>query len=68
MNYLWIIGGSTCFSLILIKDFASKAKENFPELVTEVELIHDFEMVPGLRRPKVLVQTAAHVAGEYLKG
>jgi len=45
------------------RDFASKAKENFPELVTEVELIHDFEMVPGLRRPKVLVQTAAHVAG-----
>lgn len=28
----------------------------------EVETIHDFEMLPS-RRPKVLVQTAAHVAG-----
>lgn len=29
----------------------------------EIEVIHDFEMHPGSRRPKVLVQTAAHVAG-----
>ena len=46
------------------QEFASQARAEFPELVTEVEMIHDFEMVPGTRRPKVLVQTAAHVSGE----
>ena len=28
----------------------------------EIEAIHDFELLPS-RRPKVLVQTAGHVAG-----
>lgn len=40
-----------CFSAI---------KEAFSN--TSVEIIHDFEMTPN-RRPKVLVQTAGHVAG-----
>lgn len=34
--------------------------QEFPE--GEAETIHDFEMHPN-RRPKVLVQTAGHVAG-----
>lgn len=34
--------------------------QTFPDL--EVETIHDFELLPS-RRPKVLVQTAGHVAG-----
>lgn len=37
-----------------------KVKSEFPQ--HEIEVIHDFEMHPS-RRPKVLVQTAAHVAG-----
>lgn len=37
-----------------------KVKNEFPEL--EIEAIHDFEVHPN-RRPKVLVQTAAHAAG-----
>lgn len=45
------------------KDFAESARKKFPNLVKEVEIIHDFEMVPGSRRPKVLVQTAAHISG-----
>ncbi len=28
-----------------------------------IESMQDFEMVPGTRKPKVLVQTAAHVSG-----
>ncbi|XP_071117020.1 cyanocobalamin reductase / alkylcobalamin dealkylase-like [Haliotis cracherodii] len=38
----------------------SLIKQEFPE--GEAETIHDFEMHPN-RRPKVLVQTAGHVAG-----
>ena len=30
-----------------IQEFASEARAEFPELVTEVDMIHDFEMVPG---------------------
>lgn len=45
------------------KEFAESTKDEFAELVGEVEIIHDFEMVPGTRRPKVLVQTAAHISG-----
>lgn len=26
-------------------------------------MMHDFEMRPGTRRPKILVQTAGHVSG-----
>ncbi|CAH1782487.1 unnamed protein product [Owenia fusiformis] len=37
-----------------------EVKKNFPDL--EIECIHDFEMTP-MRRPKILVQTAGHVAG-----
>ena len=37
-----------------------KVKIEFPQ--HEIEVIHDFEILPS-RRPKVLVQTAAHVAG-----
>lgn len=36
-----------------------KVKSEFPQ--HQIEAIHDFEMLPS-RRPKVLVQTAAHVA------
>lgn len=35
-------------------------KENFPDI--EIEAIHDFEL-NHKRRPKILVQTAGHVAG-----
>jgi len=37
-----------------------RVKTEFPQ--HEIEVIHDFEILPS-RRPKVLVQTAAHVAG-----
>jgi len=37
------------------------AAESFPE--HEIEMMHDFEMRPGTRRPKILVQTAGHVSG-----
>lgn len=40
--------------------FFEKVKCQFPE--QDIEVIHDFEMLPS-RRPKVLVQTAAHVGG-----
>lgn len=40
--------------------FAKVKAEFGPEC--NIEAIHDFEMLPN-RRPKVLVQTAAHVAG-----
>lgn len=40
--------------------FFKKVKSEFPQ--HEIEVIHDFEILPS-RRPKVLVQTAAHVAG-----
>ena len=40
--------------------FFEKVKCQFPE--HDIEVIHDFEMLPS-RRPKVLVQTAAHVGG-----
>lgn len=43
------------------KHFFSKLKELFP--LNLVEAIHDFEMSPISRRPRVLVQTAGHVAG-----
>jgi len=29
----------------------------------EIEMMHDFEIRPGTRRPKILVQTAGHVSG-----
>jgi len=31
-------------------------------LDTDIEAIHDFEILPS-RRPRILVQTAGHVAG-----
>ncbi|KAK7482683.1 hypothetical protein BaRGS_00026092 [Batillaria attramentaria] len=40
--------------------YFSRIKEAFPE--EEVDTMHDFEMT-ATRRPKVLVQTAGHVAG-----
>ncbi|GCB62859.1 cyanocobalamin reductase / alkylcobalamin dealkylase [Scyliorhinus torazame] len=40
--------------------YFSLVKENFSD--QRIEAIHDFEMLPN-RKPKVLVQTAAHVAG-----
>lgn len=45
------------------QEFAKSTKNEFAELVKDVEIIHDFEMVPGTRRPKVLVQTGAHISG-----
>ncbi|XP_013417146.1 methylmalonic aciduria and homocystinuria type C protein homolog [Lingula anatina] len=44
-----------------IEHYFAKVKEAFPE--NEVISIHDYELHGGTRRPKVLVQTAAHVAG-----
>lgn len=29
----------------------------------EVDVIKDYEMVPGSRRPKIIMQTCAHVSG-----
>lgn len=34
---------------------------NFPE--NKITIMHDYEMRPGTRRPRVLVQTAGHVSG-----
>ena len=34
---------------------------NFPE--NKITILHDYEMRPGTRRPRVLVQTAGHVSG-----
>ena len=49
------------------QEFAKSTKNEFAELVKDVEIIHDFEMVPGTRRPKVLVQTGAHISGCVLQ-
>ncbi|XP_039266627.2 cyanocobalamin reductase / alkylcobalamin dealkylase-like [Styela clava] len=38
----------------------NEAKRQIPE--ADIEIIHDFEILPN-KRPKILVQTAAHVAG-----
>jgi methylmalonic aciduria homocystinuria type C protein len=43
-----------------VADQFSKIQQEFADL--EIECIHDFELHPS-RRPKVLVQTAGHVAG-----
>ena len=43
------------------KHFFSKLKAAFP--CDDVEFIQDFEVDPASRRPRVLVQTAGHVAG-----
>ncbi|XP_078074781.1 cyanocobalamin reductase / alkylcobalamin dealkylase isoform X1 [Mustelus asterias] len=40
--------------------YFSLVKKNFSD--QKIEVMHDFEMLPN-RKPKVLVQTAAHVAG-----
>lgn len=53
------IGGRDPIDEFMAHVFA-KVKSEFPQ--QDVEVIHDFEMHPT-RRPKVLVQTAAHVAG-----
>ncbi|OTF77514.1 hypothetical protein BLA29_005561 [Euroglyphus maynei] len=39
------------------------AKETASTLCTEVEKIHDFELLMPYRRPRVLLQTAAHISG-----
>lgn len=39
---------------------ASSLSQNLPEL--QIEVITDYEVYPN-RRPKILAQTAAHVAG-----
>ena len=44
-----------------LKHFFSRLTSLFPS--RGVEAIHDFEMCPATRRPRVLVQTAGHVAG-----
>lgn len=43
-----------------VSEYFKQIKEKFSEI--DVEAIHDFELLPS-RRPKVLVQTAGHVAG-----
>ena len=43
------------------KHLFSELKALFPP--DQVETVHDFELTPGRRRPRVLVQTAGHVAG-----
>lgn len=43
------------------KHFFSQLKELFP--LQDVAAIHDFETCPRTRKPRVLVQTAGHVAG-----
>lgn len=53
------VGGRDPLDEFMAHIFA-KVKSEFPQ--QEIEVIHDFEMLPT-RRPKVLVQTAAHVAG-----
>ena len=55
--------GLSHLSHVNLQEFAESTKDEFAELVGEIEIIHDFEMVPGTRRPKVLVQTAAHISG-----
>lgn len=29
----------------------------------DIELIKDYEMMPGQRRPKIVMQTCAHISG-----
>lgn len=29
----------------------------------EVDLINDYDMVPGARRPRIIMQTCAHISG-----
>lgn len=29
----------------------------------EVDLINDYDMVPGVRRPRIVMQTCAHISG-----
>lgn len=43
------------------KHFFSQLRDLFP--LQGVKVIHDFEICPQTRRPRVLVQTAGHVAG-----
>ncbi|XP_059840142.1 cyanocobalamin reductase / alkylcobalamin dealkylase [Hypanus sabinus] len=43
-----------------VAHYFSLVRKNFPE--QKIVTIHDFELLPN-RRPKVLVQSAAHVAG-----
>lgn len=43
-----------------VAQYFQQIKKNFPEY--NIEAIHDFELHPN-RRPKILVQTAAHVSG-----
>ena len=45
-----------------LKHFFKELQELFPSH-SKVEAIHDFDMIPGYRRPRMLVQTAGHVAG-----
>ena len=45
-----------------LRHFFSELKSLFSPS-TNIELWHDFEVCPGSRRPRVLVQTAGHVAG-----
>ena len=43
--------------------------QKFPGM--HIDVLHDFEMRPGTRKPKILVQTAGHVSGAayfYQKG
>ena len=44
-----------------LKNYFAGLKSIFP--FNEIEVIHDFEVVAASRRPRVLVQTAGHVAG-----
>lgn len=44
-----------------LKLFFSKLASSFAS--SDIEVIHDFELHPASRRPRVLVQTAGHVAG-----
>ena len=44
-----------------MKKFQTKLAESSPSV--EIESIQDFEMVPGIRRAKIVMQTAAHVSG-----
>ena len=44
----------------MLKLYICVLLQKFSEI--DVEAIHDFELLPS-RRPKVLVQTAGHVAG-----
>ncbi|KAK6188048.1 hypothetical protein SNE40_004315 [Patella caerulea] len=52
-------GGRDLIDECMVDSF-QKIKKNFPD--EEIEIIHDFEL-HHTRRPKVLVQTAGHVAG-----